>query len=165
MIGLFSGSSADPGLEDVQRVAQDTGAVSAEGRPLVFDIGSRGERLDTSVIEGVRTLIEEAPMDIDVFLEDGAGDDFDATRFVTAIEAVRAEPPGGAMRRADRFDGVHPGTRVVFRIHLKNDLVSPTEEDQSFTFRIVLRGDGIARLKETIFEVVVPGRAGDGCQS
>ena len=144
MLGLWSADPyGDPDRDDLEAVARDTGAVDSDGEPLVTDIGSDGGALDTGVIDLVRLFVEEVTIDVDVLLEDLPGDDGDATLFVAAIEALRAEPPDGAVRGVDRFDDVRPGTRVVFRIWLANESIPRGEEPLRYLLRVVLRGDGL----------------------
>ncbi len=167
VLGLFSGGDFggdDPAISDLRAVARATGAVTPDGEPLLVDIGGRGERLDEGVIDVVQRLVEEVPIDIDAFVEDGPGDDFDARMFVTGIETLSASPPSGAIDLGDRFERVLPGTRVQFRILLQNETFPRTEEPQSYFLTIVLRGDGATRLTETTVEVVIPSITGEGCE-
>jgi hypothetical protein len=165
VIGLYSGDPEfDPeGRDHLQRVARDTGAVTPDGRPIFFDIGGDGASLGLDVVEAVRTLVEEVPIDVDALVVDWPGDPLDATRFVTGIEALRAEPPGGATRMGDRFLDVRPGTMVTFRIHLANEMIERTAEPQRYRMTIILRGDGVTHLSETVVDVVIPALDGDGC--
>ncbi len=164
VLGLYSGGGDPEGLSHLQALARDTGAVRPDGSPIVFDIGSDGRALGAAVIEAVRTLVDEVPIDIDVLLEDGAGDTFDALMFVERVEALSATPPSGATRRTDRFDDVLPGTEVTFRVFFRNELIERTDEVQRYRLQVVLRGDGITRLKTTIVEVVIPSLDGEGCE-
>ena len=63
----------------------------------------------------------------------------------------------------DRFADVAPGTRLTFRILLFNDLIPQTDAPQRFLMWVVLRGDGVTRLSETLVQVVVPALGGGGC--
>jgi hypothetical protein len=161
VLGLNSGDFGETGRADLEALARDTGAVRPDGTPLVFDIGRTGELLSSSVVTAVRTLVTEVPIDVDVLLEDIDGDGVDGTAFVTEVVAERATPADGATLAGDRFDDVRPGTRVEFRLVLQNLTTRQTDEDQRFRLRVVLRGDGVSRLRETLVEVVVP-RLGGG---
>lgn len=163
VLGLYSGDRFDTGLDHLQLVARDTGAVRPDGTPIVFDIGTRGGSLGPDVVEAVRTLVEEVPIDVDALTEDWPGDMVDATDFVTGIVAVSAEPPSGATRLPDRFADVRPGTRVSFSILLANERFERLEVPQVYRMVVVLRGDGVTRLSETIVDIVVPAIDGDGC--
>jgi hypothetical protein len=164
VLGLFSGGSDDEALRDLNAIARDTGAVTPDGEPIVFDIGADARRLDTGVVESVRTLVEEVPIDIDILAEDVPDDDFDALEFVRALETVRAVPRDGAVDRGDRFDEVLPGTRVIFRVLLQNDLFPRGPEAQFYYLQIVLRGDGVTRLQTTTTKIVIPSDEGVGCE-
>lgn len=164
VLGLYSGAGDPEGFAHLEALARDTGAVRTDGSPIVFDIGSDGRALGESVIEAVRTLVDEVPIDIDTIIEDGEGDDFDAVMFVDRVEARSAVPASGATRREDRFDNVLPGTEVTFRVYLLNEMIERTDEAQRYRLRIVLRGDGVTRLKTTTVEVVIPSLDGEGCE-
>lgn len=163
VLGLYSGSGFDEGRADLQAIARDTGAVRPDGEPIIFDIGSSGGSLGPDVVEAVRTLVEEVPIDVDALVEDFPGDAFDATDFVVGIDALRAEPADGAINRGDRFDEVTPGTRVTFRIRLANESIERGPEPQIYRMTIVLRGDRVTRLQTTVVDVVIPSLDGEGC--
>ncbi len=156
VLGLYSGGPGGGGEADLVALARDTGAIRGDGTPIVFDIGRAGSSLGPAVVEAVRSLVEEVPIDVDVVLEDVEGDSFDALSFVRGVVADRAEPPDGATILGDRFVDVRPGTRVFFRILLANDLIPQTDEAQSFLMRVILRGDGVTHLQETLLQVIVP---------
>jgi len=163
VLGLFSGGGDREAQRHLETIARDTGAVQTSGIPIVFNIGTRGRELDVGVVETVRTLVEEVPIDIDALVEDVEGDEFDATVFVTDIVAVAAAPPGGAIVLGDRFESVRPGTRVTFEIFLQNELVPPSPEPQSYLMRVIIRGDGVTRLQSSVVQIVIPGMVGGGC--
>lgn len=164
VLGLYSGPpGATDAIADLESIARDTGAVTAGGVPIWLDIGSRGERLDTGVIESVRTLVEEVPIDIDTLVEDWPGDDLDALEFVTGVETLGADPVGGAVDLGDSYERVRPGTRVSFRVFLANDSIARGPEPISYFLTTTLRGDGVTRLKNTIVQVVIPSLTGGGC--
>lgn len=162
VLGIYSGSG--DGFSDMQTIARDTGAVGPRGEPLVFNIGTDASGLDRQVIEAVRTLVDDVPIDIDLLVEDVPGDPLDATTFVRRVLALSAEPPDGATNLGDRFADVRPGTRVTFSVELQNELIPPSPLEQRYRMRIVLRGDGVTRLTETVVEVVIPGMMGGGCE-
>ncbi len=166
VLGLYSGNDPrDRAVTDLNAVARDTGAVTEDGMPIVLDIGSRGENLDEGVVESIRQLVEEVPIDIDAIAEDYPGDEFDALEFVRTIETTGASPPGGATDLGDEYLGVRPGTRVGFRVFLANERIERGPEPQEYTITVVLRGDGVTRLTETVVLVVIPSIGGDGCEA
>ncbi len=139
--------------------------MTPDGRPIVIDIGAGGRGLDTSVIEAVRTLVEEVPIDIDVLIEDAEGDAFDATEFVRDVRTLRAVPADGAINLGDRFETVRPGTRVTFRVLLQNELFPRGPEPRvMYMLRIVLRGDGVTRLQKTLVEMLIPSIRNETCE-
>lgn len=165
VLGLFSGGGDTEALGYLQTLARDTGAVRPDGTPLVFDISLGAGSLDRSVIEAVRTLVDEVPIDIEIRTEDEPFDDFDALEFVTGVATLGATPPSGAVVLADRYLDVTPGTSVAFRVFLANDRIERTAVAQRYRLRIVLIGDGAARLSETVVEVVIPSLDGVGCET
>lgn len=167
VIGLFSGGGDAEARRDLDAIARDTGAIGRGGAPLVFDIGSDGERLSESVVDAIETLASVIELDIDTRLEDpDPGDAVDPRDFVDAVLALRAEPPEGAGevdREAGVFRRVRTGTRVVFQLRLRNDAVAPGAGPQRFRLTIVFRADMRTRIGSTTIEIVVPGRDGTGC--
>ncbi len=53
VLGLMSGAAARTNLESI---ARDTGALAADGSPIVFDIGTDGRSLGDDVVRAVQTL-------------------------------------------------------------------------------------------------------------
>lgn len=161
VLGLNSGEFGETGRPDLEAYARDTGAVREDGTPIVLDIGSNGELLSNSVVEAVRTLVTEVPIDVDVLLEDSPSDELDARTLVAQVIAESAVPMDGAQIAGDRFDRVRPGTRVEFRILFQNLTVRQTDVDQEYLLNVVLRGDRISRLSETLVKIAIP-RIGGG---
>lgn len=162
VMGLFSGRA--DGRSDLERVARDTGAVSG-GAPIVFDIGERGESLSRSVVEAIRTLADVIEFDVDTVLVDPTpGDGVDVREFVDRVIALRAEPMSGVGSiEGGVFRRVRTGTRVVFQLTLRNDVVAPGVGPQRFLLEVVFRADERTRLGSTVVELVVPGADGSGC--
>ncbi|MCA9609003.1 MAG: VWA domain-containing protein [Myxococcales bacterium] len=161
VLGLNSGDFGETGRDHLEALARDTGAVRPDGTPIVFDIRRDGSLLGDAVIEAVRTLVDEVPIDVDVVIEDWPFDEVDASMFVDRVEAVSAMPASGAVRRADHFEDVRPGTRVNFRILLFNDAIPQTDVPQRFFLNVILRADGVTRLQETLLEIIIPPRGGE----
>jgi len=166
VIGLFTGGAGETAdaIEDLRGVARDTGTVTSDGEPIVFDIGGSGRGLSEGVSESVRQVVEQVPIDVDLVLE-AVSSDFDPELFVSSIQAVDASPASGALMEADSFRGVRPGTRVHFRLELRNESIPRASEDRRFYLRAILRGDHATRLQETLIEIVVPGADGLGCEA
>ena len=146
-----------------EKVARDTGAVREDGTPIVVDIGTGGERLNLGVIDVIRALVDEVPIDIDAFVEDFPGDELDARDFVTGITTTGASPRSGADDLGDRYERVRPGTSVGFRVALANDSIERGDEPVSYYLTVVLRGDGVVSLKRTVVQIIIPSLGGEGC--
>ncbi|MEM6961147.1 MAG: vWA domain-containing protein [Myxococcota bacterium] len=166
VLGLYSGSEgANRGVLDLNAIARDTGAVDLGGAPVVFQIGTRGEELDSGVIDVVRRLVEDVDLDIDAIALDDPSDEFDASDFVDRIVTLQAKPESGAVQFETSFAQVVPGTRVSFRVFLDNDLVAPTEEPQRYLLDIALRGDGVTILDTVTVAIVIPSSRKEGCST
>jgi hypothetical protein len=163
VLGLYSGFGEDAGRMELETIARDTGAISASGEPIVIDIGADGANLGPSVVSAVQTLVDEAPIDITIALEDDPSDDLDALTFVRGIETVAADPAIGAVQEADRFRAVRPGTRVTFRVRLNNMSIERGPLPIRYRMRVDLIGDAATLLSETQVEVVIPSLDGAGC--
>ena len=166
VMGLYSGDGE--GLGDTTAVVRDTGALGADGRPLVFDIGLRGERLGAAVVDAIETLADVIEFDVDTVLNDpDPTDGVDPRDFVEAVVPLRAVPMD-RVREIDlennRFLGVSAGTRVVFQLRIRAGAVVPGPEPQRFVLEVVFRGDERTRLGSQLVEIVVPGADGEGCE-
>lgn len=165
VMGLYSG--AGEGREDLDAIARDTNAIDSSGNPIVFDIGLNGTGLSESVVQAIRTLASVIELDIDTVLVDpDLRDSVDPRNFVDRVIALRGEPMSGVgsiEREAGIFRRVRTGTRVVFALSLRNDVVAPGVGPQRFLLEIVFRGDGRQRLGSRTIEIVVPGADGSGC--
>jgi len=162
VVGGFTGR---PTREDLQATARATGAVSSTGEPLVLDLGSdSGRPLVSRMVDAFELLVEDTRIDVDAVVEDAdPGDGVDATRFVERVVPVSATPASGARIESDRFVDVEPGTRVRFRLEVRNRFVRPAARRQVFGLRMTLREDGVAPLRSRVFEVVVPAEGDRGC--
>ena len=107
------------------------------------------------------------PQDVDTETENVAGnpDDFDATLFIKSIVplegyngGVSGPMPGVTYESKDltTFYQVIPGTQVDFTIDFWNDVRMPAETAQVFRARIIVMGNGVARLDEREVYIVVP---------
>ncbi|MEZ4338472.1 MAG: hypothetical protein R3B82_17770 [Sandaracinaceae bacterium] len=166
VIGIYSGGGTTY-RDDYESIARDTGAVRADGTPLVFDIDSSGSGLDSAVVDAVRDLVGGTPQDVDTTTENVPGnpDGFDATTFIKSIVplegyngGVTGPMPGVTYASKDEstFYQVIPGTIVEFTVDFWNDVRPPAETAQVFQARIVVMGNGVARLDERRVFIVVP---------
>jgi len=154
-IGVDSGD-ADT---DFRAISIDTGTVRADGTPLLFEIPSSGMGLDSSIVDAVVDLAHQVPMDVDTFREERPviGDGIDATAFIRSV--VPVSWAGGGVEGQDEttFYGVLPGTLLTFEVTFLNDFVPEGDRPQAFRARIVVRGNGVARLDEKEVLILVPG--------
>lgn len=166
VMGLFSGLD-DSARAEMDQVARDTLALDASGQPLVFDIGTRGDALSSSVIEAITTLANVIRFDIDTTLVDPIpGDGVDPRMFVQTVTPLRAVPMDGIASidlATSTFRQVRTGTRVVFQLTLRNGSVAPGVGPQVFPLEIVFRGDRRTRIGSTTIDIVIPGADGTGC--
>jgi hypothetical protein len=172
VIGIYSGISPSAIREQYEQLAIATGTVDAAGTPLVLDIEGDGTGLSSAVVDAIAALAGGTPQDVTTVTENVHGvnpDDFDATRFIVSIvplEGYRDGIPGArpgisyASRDATTFYGVIPGTVVELTVEFRNGVRPPAEVAQVFQARIVVIGDGVARLDERRVFIVVPPEDG-----
>jgi hypothetical protein len=165
VIGFDSGDGS--ARSDLATVATDTGAVGTDGRPLVFDVGRRGERLGTEVIGAIELFASAIVFDVDALLVDpDPRDEIDPRDFVEAVIPLSASPPDGIESidvEAGVFRGVISGTDLLFQLRLRNDAIVAGPTARRFRLEIVFRGDERTRLDRRIIEIVIPGADGTGC--
>ena len=152
----YSGAPGAEGDLHLQALARDTRAVDADGRPITRSVGRSGETLPEGTIDVVRTFAEEAPLDLDLLLEDVPGDARDATELVLRVETA-GSVPDGAIDDGERFVNVQPGTTVRFRIILRADAFGPRDAGSAYRLAAILRLDGVSRLERRVIEIVVSG--------
>ncbi len=164
VIGFDSGRGRERG--QLAQLAQETGAV-ADGTPLVYSIGPRGDGLDTSVVEAIRTLASDVRFDVDTVLRDpDPRDGYDVVGLVQQVLAVRADPPSGVAsieRSEGRFVGVRAGTRLFFALLVHNDRYPPGSEPVRLRLEVRFRGDGRTYLGAETVWIVIPAQDGRGC--
>ena len=181
VIGIDSGST----LEGLIDACEATGSVDATGQPLAFDVPGDGTGLGDQVVDAVELLAGQVPMDIRavaVDVDEGPGDDLDATIFIERLEpnvaggvADPRDPTrvcvGGLTVSDDDGDGhpdsftdVLPGTVVCFDIVAReNTTVEAAPEPQMFRAEVNVLGtaDTILDRREVYF-LVPPDHAGVG---
>lgn len=161
-----------PSTNHLCGIARDTGSVRADGSPLCFELGTSGSGIDSRVVNAIAELVGGTPQDVSTRTENVAGnpDEFDATLFIksiTAIEGYRDGIPGPnpgvsyTSHDATTFYGVIPGTMVDFEVDFWNDVRPPAATAQVFQARIVVVGNGVARLDERRVFIVVPPEGGE----
>jgi hypothetical protein len=147
---------------DHEAVARMTGSVDETGAPLVY--GAAAGEVSDAIIEGISTLVGRTPQDVSTTTEDVPPnpDGVNATGFIVSIRPVEgydaAGTPGAGYTSKDdtTFYGVTPGTLVDFEVDFYNDFVPPPATAQVYRARIVVLGNGVARLSERNVYIIVP---------
>lgn len=154
VLGLWSGTNG--GIDDLQRVARDTGALDADGQPIVIDIGSEGTALGDGVLRSLRSVNSGLRHTVDLIAEDGDPDDgLDARALIKAVRAVSADPTDGAMPQGQRFTNARAGSRLNFDVVFDTSAVPPTAFDQRFPLKLsVVSSDGTRVWQQTLDVVV-----------
>ncbi len=161
-IGVAVGSAPQAEQEQVARM---TGTVDGSGSPLVYP--ASGGTVSDAILMGIETLAGRTPQDVDTTTEnvEGNPDGFDATAFIKAIwpvegynGGVTGPNPGVTYESKDDrvFYQVVPGTQVEFSVRFLNDVRMPAAAAQIFRARIIVRGNGVARLDSRNVYIVVP---------
>jgi hypothetical protein len=160
VVGLWSG--AIDGVDDMRRVARDSGALDESGAPIVFEIGGRGEALGEGVITALERITGGTRHDVRLDLADGdLQDAVDPRALVTAVRALSADPADGGTVAGDHFVQVRSGTRVEFEITFDATSLPPTAHEQRYALTLsVVASDGTLLSMETVDLVV----AAQGCE-
>jgi hypothetical protein len=156
---------------DLEPIAVATGTVDASGTPLVYGPAPASSTSD-QIITGITTLVGGTPQDVSTTTENVAGnpDGFDARLFIKSITPVEGYAPDGrsgpipgvtyTSRDATTFYNVIPGCDVDFQVDFWNDVRPPAATAQIFQARIIVLGNGVARLDERRVYIVVPPEGG-----
>jgi hypothetical protein len=154
----------DPAIEHLRAIAEATGAVDESGRPLAFDIGSRGDGVDDGIVTAIERLAAGLPLDVDAVVEDVPGDALDARMLIVAVRPLSADPPDAITGiEGDTFIGVVPGTRVTFEVVVDASGLPPSDSTRRIAARIIFRAFGRSRVGREDVMIVIPGVDGDGC--
>ncbi len=158
------GGCAGLGLDrtSLDEMARRTGSVDASGAPLVYTAASG--TVSSSIIDGIQTLAESTPQDVNTRAENVPGnpDDIDATEFILSITPLEAYRAGAACptcytsKDATTFYQVIPGTEVEFDIDFKNDIRMGQDTAEIFRAKIFVVGNGVTDLDERQVYIVVP---------
>lgn len=165
VIGFDSGGGvAGPHL---RAIARDTGAITG-GEPLVYEIGSRGERLGTSVVDAIQTFAGTLIQDVDAEVFDpNPGDGIAVLDIVEGVSPVSATPMSGIERIDEErgaFIGARAGTVLRWELELRNDAIVPGPVPQRFTIEVRFRGDGRRFIERVLVDIVIPSVDGLGCE-
>jgi hypothetical protein len=170
LVGIMGSGVAGTQVEtDMRTMATDTGAVDAANNnaPLVFD-GS-GTNAASAIENGIRTLANGLPLDINAV---GVDDPSDAVNAITAfVDHLQTNQLGTAACAngltdtdtnadgfADKYLHVRTGTPVCWKVVSKqNTTVPATEAPQLFRAKVKVYGDGVTQLDErNVFFLVPP---------
>ena len=165
VIGLFAEDRGRPSpAAHLRALGRDTGSVDATGAPLVFDIGARGDGIGGSIVDAVRRVANDVPLDVDAVVEDRPGDAVDALDVIRGVRALSADPPDGVVSiEGPRFLGVSPGTELTFELEIDARDLPPSPERREFPARVIFRASGRSRIEVRDIVVVIPGEDGAGC--
>lgn len=165
VIGFDSGGGT--GGAHLRSIARDTGAI-AGGEPLVYEIGARGERLGTSVVDAIQTFASTVIQDVDAeFFDPRPGDGVPILDIVEGIVPLSASPMSGIERIDEErgsFIGARAGTILRWRVVLRNDAIMPGPTAQRFTVEVRFRGDGRRFIERVLVDIVIPSVDGFGCE-
>ncbi len=166
VIGFNSNDGGGAVRDTLRRLARDTDTIAGR-EPLVYDIGARGQELTTSVVSAIETFAGTVVQDIDAVLSDGdRTDGVDPLELIEAIEATEALPADGVSAiEGALFREAQAGTQLFWRVIIRNDAIAPGVGPQRIRVRVTFRGDGTRRLGEQLFDIVVPGADGSGCET
>ncbi len=161
VIGLGARDArGSPPTAHLRAIARDTDALDGSGEPLAFDIGDRG-RVDERVVDAVQRLAGSTPLDVDVVVEDVAGDAYDARELVTAIAASGAFPMSGVARLAgNEFFGVTPGTQLQASLTVSAAGL-PIPPGVRVPARVVFRAFSRSVIERVDVELVLGARCAD----
>lgn len=156
VVGLWSGSSE--GADDMRRVARDSGALDANGQPIVFEIGAAGEELGAGVIGGIELITAGSRHEVRLELSDAdLQDGVDPRDLVTSVRALRVDPADGGSSQGDHFVGVRSGVTVFFEVTFDASSLPRTEEAQRYPLGVsALASDGTRLSDETVDLVIAP---------
>jgi len=152
-------------------LATATGAVAADGSPMVLDIQADGSGIDAAVVNAVTQLAAGVIQDISTRVE-SASDNPDGVDATTLVEGVRAVdctlgatsgPMEGVTytsKTETTFVGVMPSVTCQFDLTLRNATLVPADTARVFRLRVVAVGDGVSAFARRDVYIVVPGQGG-----
>ena len=166
VLGMNSGDTYYSGRDDLVATSVATGAVDLDGRPLVYDIGSDGALLGTSVVDAIEMLATRVPFDVDTFTEPDPAYPLgvDTRCFIRRIIPQEWFEPSGmtheqavAFMDESTFYQVLPGTNVEFLVQFQNaGCFDGDDLARIFRATIVVQGDHVMRLDERVVLIIVP---------
>jgi hypothetical protein len=174
LVGILGDAPSTGTQTDLQAMAISTGAVDATNNnaPLVFD--GAGANAATAIRQGILTLANGLPLDVNAVSADVTGDSVDAVAaFIDHLETLQlgtAQCSNGLNdidTNGDMFDDkfvqVRTGTPVCWKVVSKPNTTVPAQDaPQLFRSTITVYGDGITQLDQREVFFLVPPRPFDG---
>ncbi|HEY5945055.1 MAG TPA: hypothetical protein VIV40_06165, partial [Kofleriaceae bacterium] len=169
LVGILGSGVAGTTVDtDMQLMATQTGAVDAtnNNRPLVFN--GADANAATAIENGIRTLANGLPLDINAVSVDDPNDAVDSiTAFVDHLQTLQlgsAQCANGLNdidTNSDGFDDkyvqVRTGTPVCWKVVSKPNVSVPaTDAPQLFRAKVKVYGDGVTQLDERDVFFLVP---------
>ncbi len=172
IIGVYGSGSSTTTIDDLKTMARDTGAVdaTASNAPLVFK--GADANAATAISDGIRTLADSIPLDMNAVPVDDPADSVDAlAAFVDHLETLQLGTPqctsgltdtdtnGDTFK--DKYLQVKTGTPVCWKVVSKmNTTVPATTQPQLFKAFVTVYGDGVTALStRNVFFLVPPAPA------
>lgn len=166
VLGLWS-NVPDSTRQDLVETVRDSGGVDSNGQPIVVNIGTDGERLDTGIANVLREYARSVIFNIGaVPIDPTPADGFDVTALVEAITPLSASPMSGIDRinvEDGTFEGVVSGTRVTFQIVVRGGSYTQGPTAQRYRLQVDFRTGGSTYIGSGEVDLVIPGLDGSGC--
>ena len=174
LVGILGSNYEAATLTDLRKMATDTGAVDAANgnAPLVFDGAGTGAA--TAIQNGILTLANGLPLDINAITADVGGDAVDAVAsFVDHLETLQlgtaqcannlTDTDTNGDTYKDKYLQVRTGTPVCWKVVSKpNTTVPATQVPQLYRATITVFGDGVTQLGQRDVYFLVPPVPLDG---
>jgi hypothetical protein len=166
IIGILGSSVAATTRDQLETLAEGTGAVTSGGTALVFD--GAGAGASGAIENAIRTLANNVPLDVSAQPVDQGGDAVDAvSAFVDHLETLQlgTSACAGGLTDSDSdgdgFDDLYrdvlPGTPVCWKLVAQpNTTVPATADPQLFRARVDVYGGGVTLLDSRDVWFVVP---------
>lgn len=170
LVGIRGSGVAGTAVDtDLKKMATDTGAVNAAAAnaPLVFDGSGAGAA--TAIENGIRTLANGLPLDMNAVAVDDPADSVDAINaFVDHLETLQlgtakcanglTDTDTNADQFKDKYIQVRTGTPVCWKVVSKPNTTVPAKDvPQLFRAKVRVFGDGVTQLDErNVFFLVPP---------
>ncbi len=148
----------------LRQIAFDTGAVDADGEPLIYQVAADGTGLSEAVVSAISDLAGLSRMDISLRAVDNPSTTEDETRFVQSV-STRDTPYSSARCLTvlpSRYGGCLPDSDLKFDVAFSNNWLDPAGVQRTFTFNLEIVGDGVHVLRTIPVTVVVPDSTGSG---